>query len=218
VRCQSSTSCQNPIAHSCDQCGHLVCDQHREVLSQGDDHGQVTCSDCTPKARARLRDLPGIRGQAAGKPETGWLFDDENTAVIGEPLRPELDGVPRRGETEPDSAPAGGKSWVEWASDKRASLRRSSVRKSSGNKVPDKTAPDKTVPGKTAPDKTAPGKTAPVALKEEIQGPLIILTVLAAIVAIVGGIAGNSFLALAGGLMSGAALLAVIILGLTTPK
>lgn len=203
MRCQSSTSCQNPIAHSCDQCGHLVCDQHREVLSQGDDHGQVTCSDCTPKPRARLRDLPGIRGRGAGKPESGWLFDDENTAVIGEPLRPELDGVPRQGETEPDSAPAGGKGWVEWASDKRASLRRSPVKKSAGNKAPDKTAPD---------------KTAPVALKEEIQGPLIILTVLAAIVAIVGGIAGNSFLALAGGLMSGAALLAVIILGLTTPK
>jgi hypothetical protein len=111
--------------------------------------------------------------------------------------------VPRQGETEPDSAPAGGKSWVERASDKRASLRRSS-----GEKASDKKASDKKVSE----------KAAPVALKDEIQGPLIILTVLAAIVAIVGGFAGNSFLALAGGLMSGAALLAVIILGLTTPK
>jgi hypothetical protein len=208
VRCQSSTSCQNPIAHSCDQCGHLVCDQHREVLSQGDDHGQVTCSDCSLKPRARPRDLPGIRGRGAGKPESGWLFDDQNTAVIGEPLGPELDGVPRQGETEPDSAPAGGKSWVERASVKRASLRRSSGEKASDKKASDKKASDKKVSD----------KAAPVALKDEIQGPLIILTVLAAIVAIVGGFAGNSFLALAGGLMSGAALLAVIILGLTTPK
>ena len=168
MRCQSSTSCQNPVAHSCDQCGHLVCDLHREVLSPSDDHGQVTCSDCTP--RARPRDLPGIRGRGAGKPESGWLFDDENTAVIGEPLGPDLGGVPRQGDNKPDSAPAGKK------------------------------------------------RSAPVALKDEIQGPLVILTVLAAIVAIVGGLAGNSFLALAGGLMSGAALLAVIILGLTTSK
>jgi hypothetical protein len=208
VRCQSSTSCQNPVAHSCDQCGHLVCDLHRDVLFPSDDHGQVTCSDCTPKPRARPRDLPGVRGRGAGKPESGWLFDDENTAVIGEPLGPELGGVPRQADNEPDSAPAGEKSRVERASVGRASLRRSSVRKSSGKKAS----------GKNASGKNASDKTAPVALKDEIQGPLIILTVLAAIVAIVGGLAGNSFLALAGGLMSGAALLAVIILGLTTPK
>jgi hypothetical protein len=198
VRCQSSTSCQNPVAHSCDQCGHLVCDLHREVLSRGDDHGQVTCSDCTPKPRSRLRDLPGIRGRGAGKSESGWLFDDENTAVIGEPLGPDLGGVPRQGDNEPDSAPAGKKSSVE-----RAWGKKSLVERASGKRLSEKKASD---------------KKAPVALKDEIQGPLVILTVLAAIVAIVGGLAGNSFLALAGGLMSGAALLAVIILGLTTSK
>jgi hypothetical protein len=203
VRCQSSTSCQNPVAHSCDQCGHLVCDLHREVLSLGDDHGQVICSDCTPKPRSRLRDLPGIRGRGAGKPESGWLFDDENTAVIGEPLGPDLGGVPRQGDNEPDSAPAGKKSSVE-----RAWGKKSLVERVSGKKVSEKKASGKKVSG----------KKSPVALKDEIQGPLVILTVLAAIVAIVGGLAGNSFLALAGGLMSGAALLAVIILGLTTPK
>jgi hypothetical protein len=203
VRCQSSTSCQNPVAHSCDQCGHLVCDLHREVLSLGDDHGQVTCSDCTPQPRSRLRDLPGIRGRGAGKPESSWLFDDENTAVIGEPLGPDLGGVPRQGDNEPDSAPAGKRAWGK----------KSLVERVSGKKVSDKKVSEKKDSGKKVSD-----KKAPVALKDEIQGPLVILTVLAAIVAIVGGLAGNSFLALAGGLMSGAALLAVIILGLTTAK
>ncbi|MDT7664924.1 MAG: hypothetical protein QOD04_4480, partial [Pseudonocardiales bacterium] len=148
---------------------------------------------CTPKPRSRLRDLPGIRGRGAGKSESGWLFDDENTAVIGEPLGTDLGGVPRQGDNEPDSAAAGKKSSVE-----RAWGKKSLVERASGKKVSE--------------------KKSPVALKDEIQGPLVILTVLAAIVAIVGGLAGNSFLALAGGLMSGAALLAVIILGLTTPK
>jgi hypothetical protein len=108
-------------------------------------------------------------------------------------LGPDLGGVPRQGDNEPDSAAAGKKSSVE-----RAWGKKSLVERASGKKVSD--------------------KNSPVALKDEIQGPLVILTVLAAIVAIVGGLAGNSFLALAGGLMSGAALLAVIILGLTTPK
>jgi hypothetical protein len=108
-------------------------------------------------------------------------------------LGPDLGGVPRQGDNEPDSAPAAKKSSVE-----RAWGKKSLVERASGKKVSE--------------------KKSPVALKDEIQGPLVILTVLAAIVAIVGGLAGNSFLALAGGLMSGAALLAVIILGLTTPK
>jgi hypothetical protein len=118
-------------------------------------------------------------------------------------LGPDLGGVPRQGDNEPDSAAAGKKSSVE-----RAWGKKSLVERASG----------KTVSGKKVSERKASDKKAPVALKDEIQGPLVILTVLAAIVAIVGGLAGNSFLALAGGLLSGAALLAVIILGLTTSK
>jgi hypothetical protein len=123
-------------------------------------------------------------------------------------LGPDLGGVPRQGDNEPDSAAAGKKSSVERAWGKKSLVERVSGKKDSGNEVSEEKASDR----------KAPDRKAPVALKDEIQGPLVILTVLAAIVAIVGGLAGNSFLALAGGLMSGAALLAVIILGLTTPK
>jgi hypothetical protein len=115
-------------------------------------------------------------------------------------LGPDLGGVPRQGDNEPDSAAAGKKSSVERAWGKKSLVERASGKKVSGKKVSERKASD---------------KKAPVALKDEIQGPLVILT---AIVAIVGGLAGNSFLALAGGLLSGAALLAVIILGLTTSK
>jgi len=55
-------------------------------------------------------------------------------------------------------------------------------------------------------------------LKDDVQGPLIILAVLCAIVAVVGGLNHNSFLGLTGGMLSGAAIVAVIIIGLTSPK
>jgi hypothetical protein len=152
---------------------------HREVPLPGGDHDEVTCADCTPKPPARPS--AGIRGGGAGRPESGWLFDDENTAVIDQPVGPAPDGIRR----QEDDSPAG----------KNPPVRKLAVKKSSERK--------------------ASGRTAPTTLKDDIQGPLIILTVLAAIVAVVGGLAGNSFLALAGGLLSGAALLAVIILGLT---
>src|ERR1700754_2272113 len=47
VRCQSSEACENPVAHSCDQCGHLVCNTHREVVFAGLED-QVVCHDCRP--------------------------------------------------------------------------------------------------------------------------------------------------------------------------
>ncbi|HEX4252850.1 MAG TPA: hypothetical protein VH008_33620 [Pseudonocardia sp.] len=63
-----------------------------------------------------------------------------------------------------------------------------------------------------------PGVPARGRLKDDVQGPLIILAVLCAIVAIVGGIKHNSFLGLGGGLLSGAAIVAIIIIGLTSSK
>jgi hypothetical protein len=55
----------------------------------------------------------------------------------------------------------------------------------------------------------------PLRLTDELKGPLVVLMVLAAIVASAGGMIHNSFLALGGGLMSGAALVGFIIVGLT---
>ena len=63
-----------------------------------------------------------------------------------------------------------------------------------------------------------PGVPARGTLKDDVQGPLVILAVLCAVVAIVGGINRNSFLGLTGGLLSGAAVVAIIIIGLTSPK
>ena len=51
-------------------------------------------------------------------------------------------------------------------------------------------------------------------LTDDLKGPLVILMVLAAIVAVFGGLSHNTFLGLGGGLMSGAALVAFIIVGL----
>lgn len=55
----------------------------------------------------------------------------------------------------------------------------------------------------------------PARLTDELKAPLAILMILAAIVAVVGGMIHNSFLGLGGGLMSGAALVGFIIVGLT---
>ncbi|HTF47725.1 MAG TPA: hypothetical protein VK735_09780 [Pseudonocardia sp.] len=55
----------------------------------------------------------------------------------------------------------------------------------------------------------------PLRLTDELKGPLVVLMVLAAIVASVGGVIHNSFIGLGGGLMSGAALVGFIIVGLT---
>jgi hypothetical protein len=63
-----------------------------------------------------------------------------------------------------------------------------------------------------------PGVPARGTLKDDVQGPLVILAVLCAVVAIVGGFNRNSFLGLTGGLLSGAAVVAIIIIGLTSPK
>jgi hypothetical protein len=106
------------------------------------------------------------------------------------------------------------------ADDARADVPRADVPRADSRRATRRAKP--AAPAAGAPHRRAlrrrPQLPARGRLKDDVQGPLIILAVLCAIVAVVGGVYHNSFLGLVGGLVSGAAIIAVIIIGLTSPK
>ena len=306
MRCQSSETCENPVAYSCDECGHLVCGTHREVVFAGlEDH--VVCMDCRPAppteqlelTQTELLDLAPSGQLDPARSEQSDLASSEQlslapTELLNFPRPEEFSAGPRTAgpwpvtqfaESAPvpapaptDAAPAdaevpdAGPGEVPTAAPPlfeapvqdsphedprradparsddltRADLIRAGLTPADSSRV-DSSRVD-AVPadsGRAESGRTGPSRAqtrrertaAPVPgtphrralrrqpevpargrLKDDTMGPLVILAVLCAIVAVVGGVIHNSFLGLGGGLISGAAVIAIIIIGLTSPK
>lgn len=251
VRCQSSETCENPVAHSCDQCGHLVCNAHREVVSGGLEE-QVVCHDCRPGPPTEQ--LAPVQAEELSHAPTELLNPIHIEEHLAGPRVAESQPLERFAEADqapadvppaaavplPDPGP------TEVLPVEMQPTEMSPAEMSSSQLLADEDEPITAVAARTeildrpradppraetrrakvtaaagAPHRRAlrrPGVPARGTLKDDVQGPLVILAVLCAVVAIVGGINHNSFLGLTGGLLSGAAVVAVIIIGLTSPK
>lgn len=189
MRCQTSAGCENPITHSCDQCGHLVCDLHQQVLFRGLDHDRVVCIDCRPVAPARKRDLWRARFRRTEQDPTNAEPDER----VGEPP-PSADEVTLEHPRVIADRDVG-----EYGAEVPGAFEETSVFSTARSQHP---------------ERRDPAMRRQSRLTDDLKGPLVILMVLAAIVAVFGGLSHNTFLGLGGGLMSGAALVAFIIVGL----